>query len=246
MTNSKVPSTPIIGASHTPKFFLIVALVAAAIVFLGFLPTYWIPVISGADRLSTLIHVHAIFFFGWTLLFVLQTAFVSQGRVATHRRVGVLGVLWSLGTITVGYYIALSTISRDLDAIDGSLGAVFTIIPFSQVCMFSCFIALGIATVKNSDVHKRFMTLAALVVLTPALARICIAVLGAPSVPLIFIVSNGIVVGVVWYDTRRNHRLHPVFLWGGIAILLIRIARVPFSMTSWWRSAAEAMTSWVG
>ena len=225
-------------------FFLVVAMTSAVIVFLGFVPTYWIPAISDAGQLRTLIHIHALLFFGWSVLFVVQTALVWRDHVAAHRRVGVLAGLWSFATIVVGFLLAVSVIGRDLDAIDGSAGSIVTIIPLTQVCLFSCFLTLGIANIKQVESHKRYMTLAALVAVTPAIARLSAAAQGAPSVPVIFLVSNACLVGVAWYDRRRTGSLHPVFLWGGVLILFVRVVRIPVAMTPSWRATAEVLAAW--
>jgi hypothetical protein len=229
-------------------FYPAIGLATLAIVLLGFVPTYWSPIVFGAARAPLFVHIHAAFFFGWVVLFVVQTMLVSRGRVAVHRRVGVLAALWTSSTVALGFYLAAITIDRDLAMIDGTLGAALTVIPLSQVCMFSCFVGLGFATLKNRESHKRFMTLAALVALTPAVARIFTAILGDQSaflIPVIFLVSNGILFGLVWYDAVRRGRWHPVFLWGAVGILLVRIVRVPFSTTSVWRSTAETISMWV-
>ncbi|MCZ6657374.1 MAG: hypothetical protein O7C67_08770 [Gammaproteobacteria bacterium] len=226
--------------------FLVVALIIAALVFVGFAPTYWIPLVSADTTLSTAIHVHAALFFGWALLFVAQTALAHKQMLDVHKRVGSVGVLWSLGTIVAGFFLAFSTIARDLDAIDGTLNGVVTLIALSQVCMFAGFILLGVLHVSKPPSHKRFMTLAALVAVTPAIARISNAILGAPSVPVIFAASTGILLAVIWFDTTHNRRLHPVFLWGGITILAVRVIRIPVAMSPAWRSTAEAIGAWVG
>ncbi|MCZ6641599.1 MAG: hypothetical protein O7F71_08485 [Gammaproteobacteria bacterium] len=142
--------------------------------------------------------------------------------------------------------ILIETITRDLELIDGTFNAVPTFIPLTQIFMFACFIAAALTSIRKPDVHKRFMVLAALVATTPALARLFLAALGEPSliaVGSIFLASNGLIVIVAWYDANCNNRLHPVFLYGGLGILLIRIARVPFAMSPIWHETAEFIST---
>ena len=76
--------------------------------------------------------------------------------------------------------------------------------------------------------------------------RLFLVALGEPSlivVGSIFLASNGLIVIVAWYDANCNNRLHPIFLYGGLGILLIRIARVPFAMSPIWRETAGFMST---
>ncbi len=103
-------------------------------------------------------------------------------------------------------------------------------------------LALLLQRTKSLTLLLQMMVLAALVATTPALARLFLAALGEPSlivVGSIFLVSNGLIVLVAWYDANRNHRLHPIFLYGGLGILLVRIVRVPFAMSPTWRETAQ-------
>ena len=236
------------AASSKKLSFLTTAVAVVAIVFTGFMPTYLIPVISSTQSIPALLHLHAALFFGWVLIFLVQSILVFQGRLAVHRCIGKIAAVWTMGTITTGFYLAFITISRDLGLIDGSFGAVQTVIPFSQICMFTCLIIVALANTKRPDLHKRVMVLAALVATTPALARIGLVVVGEPSpmaVGLIFLASNGLIIVVGSYDAICTGRIHPVFLYGGLAILLVRIARVPFAMTSLWRDTAESISKFM-
>ena len=65
------------------------------------------------------------------------------------------------------------------------------------------------------------------------------------AVGLIFLASNGLIIVVGSYDAICTGRIHPVFLYGGLAILLVRIAKVPFAMTSLWRETAESISKFM-
>jgi hypothetical protein len=157
--------------------------------------------------------------------------------------VGIGGVFYTLALIVLSLYIAVQTISRDLHLITNSTESVPTIIPLTQILMFTLFFGLGTIRRHHSELHKRFIVLAALVAVTPALARISIGILGVPNVPLIFTVSNLLILVVIYLDWRATRRVHPVYLWGGIAILLIRVIRVPLAMSTVWKSFANSIAA---
>jgi hypothetical protein len=205
----------------TRSLFPATAVAVVVIVFVGFLPTYWAVVVVSPDSIQPLLHLHAVLFFGWAVLFLVQSILVSRNRLDLHRGLGKIAAAWALVTIITGTWLAFVTITRDLELIDGTFRAVTTVIPLTQICMFTCLVAAALANTGNPDAHKRFMVLAALVATTPALARIGLAVLGEPSPMLvgsIFLTSNGLIVVVAWFDTSRSGRLHPVFLYGGLGI----------------------------
>lgn len=246
MNRISEPSTLASASQRSRSPFLVTAFATVAIVFIGFSPTYWIPIITSPEPIRSLLHMHAALFFGWVVLFLVQSMLVRQNRLAAHRRIGKIAAVWAIITITTGIYLAIETITRDLELIDGTFNAVPTFIPLTQIFMFACFIAAALTNIRKPDVHKRFMVLAALVATTPALARLFLAALGEPSlivVGSIFLASNGLIVIVAWYDANCNNRLHPVFLYGGLGILLIRIARVPFAMSPIWHETAEFIST---
>jgi len=231
------------------RFYASLAAGIAIVVVVGFTPTYWRPIVFGPASLRPFVHLHAALFFGWAVLFALQAGLAASGRVALHRRLGRFAAAWSLIAVVVGLRLAVFTVARDVGQVDGTLGAVMTVIPLSQVCMFTLFVGLGLASHRHSATHLRCMTLAALVSVTPAFGRIAGGLLGPDAAALpfaVFAASTGLLLGVVGYDTRRQGRLHPVFLWGGAAVVLIRIVRIPFAMSDAWRALAEAIARWVG
>ena len=46
------------------RLFVVAAIVLTLIVFCGFVPTYWIPVVSSSGSMPSFLHLHAALFFG--------------------------------------------------------------------------------------------------------------------------------------------------------------------------------------
>ena len=136
--------------------------------------------------------------------------------------------------VAVSLVLAIRTIARDADLISGSVDAIPSIIPLSQILMFSVLFSWAIVKRGQPETHKRLLILAALVGSTPAIARISIGFLGATNVPLIFAASNLLLIGVVFVDWRLSGHLHKAFILGGLAIIVVRIARVPIAMSPAW------------
>ena len=71
------------------RFFLTMALVMMALVFAGF--SFHLAMGRSTFHRPLLIHLHAVTFMGWIVIYVLQNIFVNRGSMALHRRLGWLG-----------------------------------------------------------------------------------------------------------------------------------------------------------
>src|SRR3979490_888496 len=80
-----------IASSHAQYFYFYMALSCTAVAFLGFAPTYWLPMASRAFPPMPVVHVHGLVFFTWSLYFSFQTWLAASGRVARHRSLGMVG-----------------------------------------------------------------------------------------------------------------------------------------------------------
>ena len=86
-------------ASPARYFYLHMALACAATAFLGFAPTYFVPLAHRTFSASPVIHFHGLLFFAWSLYFVMQAWLAASGRVVNHRSFGIVGV--SLATYSL-------------------------------------------------------------------------------------------------------------------------------------------------
>ncbi len=89
------------------------SLACMAVAFLGFLPTYWMPMASGTFRANPVFHIHGMIFFSWTLYFVFQTWLAASGQVARHRMVGLIGVSLATAMTIFGILVAIASVRRD-------------------------------------------------------------------------------------------------------------------------------------
>ena len=80
------------ATSHARYFYFYMALSCMAVAFLGFAPTYWLPLASGSFSATPVVHFHGLLFFAWTLYFAFQTWLAASGRTVRHRSLGVIGV----------------------------------------------------------------------------------------------------------------------------------------------------------
>jgi len=94
------------------NFYFYMALSCAAVAFIGFAPTYWIPVASKTLKVNPVVHLHGALFFSWSLFLVYQTWLASSGRVARHRSVGMIGVSFATAMTIFGTLVAINAMKE--------------------------------------------------------------------------------------------------------------------------------------
>jgi hypothetical protein len=104
--------------------------------------------------------------------------------------------------------------------------------------MFAAFLAAALWTRRRPETHKRLMLLATISIITPAIARLWF-VGQRPVIALAL--TNLFVLAAVVYDLRRRRKVHPVYIWGGLLILVSGPVRIAIGRTELWHTIARAM-----
>lgn len=236
------------------RFYVVLAGVFLLIAFGGFTPTYWWLLAHGTFKGAPILNLHGALFFGWTLFFLLQTTLVASGRTLRHRDWGLAGI--SLATAMV-FSIVLAAINSIKVAQGMGMGDEarrFSVVSLSGALLFSGFVGLAIANVRNPELHKRLMVLAMVPLMHAATARVFKAVMapdavGPPpifiSVPPGLLVDLFIVAGIV-YDWRTRGRPHPVYWWGGAVLLAVQLGVMPVGASDTWLAIARWVESLAG
>ena len=132
------------ASSHARYFYFYMALSCMAVAFIGFAPTYWLPLASGTFPSLPVIHFHGMLFFTWTLYFAFQTWLAASGRIARHRTVGMIGVSLATAMTIFGSLAAVSALKRSAAAGLTDAGIAFTIVPLSGILFFALVFTLSL------------------------------------------------------------------------------------------------------
>jgi hypothetical protein len=220
--------------------------------FAGFAPTYFLlNYLHGVTQsgfadgatLTPLVHVHAMVFSTWMVLFVVQTGLISAGRRDLHRQLGFASVGVGLVVIGLGIMTAI-TAGRLGHHPPGWSSRAFLMIPLASVTGFAIFAALGIANRKRATFHKRMMLIATFSMLIPAGARLAKMAHSSilPAGPMGgMMIANLFLVALAAFDFSTRGRLHPVTLWGGGLFLASQPLRILLSQTAAWQSFAGVL-----
>jgi len=106
---------------------------------------------------------------------------------------------------------------------------------------------LAIMNTRKPEIHKRLMLLAAVSILDAAIARWFLTFLappgppGPPPVPVTIapaMVASLLLVVAMVRDWRTEGRVHPVYIYGTLAMLAVKVLNWPVSETATWHSFA--------
>jgi len=234
-------------AAPARYFYFHMALACMAVAFLGFAPTYWLPLAEGSFASTPVVHFHGLLFFTWTLYFAFQTWLAASGRTARHRSLGVIGVSLATAMTIFGFLVAVNAMKRSAAIGQTDAGIAFAIVPLSGILFFAVVFALAIANTRRPEIHKRLMLLAGISILDAAVARWFLTFLappgplGPPPVPVTIapaLVAYLLLVVAIVADWRTRGRPHPVYLYGGAALVAVKLLNWPISMTAAWHSLA--------
>jgi hypothetical protein len=239
-----------------PGFYNNMAVVFAAVAILGFAPSYWVPLFRGTLDMAPVVHLHALFFYGWIALFVFQTRLAATGRIIRHREFGVAGVALATGMCFVGLAAAIHGFKRLDAAGHGDAARAFTIIPVTSVLLFAGLLTAALLHVKYPATHKRLLLVATITILQAAVGRVLTLLLAppvppgaiAPPPPVVASIGGSLLtdlllVAAMLHDHRVNGRIHPAYWYAGAAVLAIQLLRVPVSRLPAWHAAVDALAA---
>ncbi|MBI4911869.1 MAG: hypothetical protein HY823_03950 [Acidobacteria bacterium] len=233
-------TTPGILTLPKRSLYTLGGLAVALIAGVGFARSYYLKSLFGAPALSPLLHVHGFVMSVWVMLFLAQTWLVAEGRVLLHRRLGLLAAFWACLVLVVG--TATGITGARLGHTPGPPPLAFLATPMVDMAVFAGFILGGLVLRERREIHRRFMMLASISVLTPALGRIPLEVILQNRPFSAWILTDLVLLLFIAVDTARNRRLHPVFAWGGLALALSHPFRVALSRTDLWLRFAAWLT----
>jgi hypothetical protein len=231
----------------TADFYVYMSVVAAAVAFLGFAPTYWAPLLTGTFRGHPVTHLHGAICFSWTLFVVFQTWLAASGRIAWHRSLGMAGVSLATAMTIFGFLATIKLMETAAATGHTEAGKAFAIVPFTSIMFFAVTFIFAIVNLRRPEWHKRLMLLATISILSAAIARwfvFFLAPLGPHGPPPVSVeimpvlVTAMLLVVVIVFDWRMRGRPHPAYVAGSVAYVAVKVLGVPVSETAAWHAVA--------
>lgn len=213
---------PLPGYGRDDRFFLTMAIVMA----LTIVAAFSLQLAMGRSTFASPLHVHlhAIAFFGWVTLFVVQNVLVTRGSIALHRRLGWIGAVWVPVMIVIGIYTTV-TMARNGTMPFFFLPAYFLVMNTLSILCFGGLVAAAILLRKRTEWHRRLLYCAMATLTGPAFGRLL------PMPLMIPYAQWGVFAAVMLWpviamiaDLRRRGSIHTALLWGVAAICGTQLA----------------------
>lgn len=213
---------PLPGYGRDDRFFLKMAIAMALTIVAGFS-------LQAATGRSTfgappLVHLHALIFFGWVVLFVSQNLLVTRGSIALHRQLGWVGAGWASAMVLVGIYTTIE-MTRNAATPFFFLPAYFLVMNILSILCFGGLVIVAISMRKRTEWHRRFMFCAMAILTGPAFGRLL------PMPLLVPYAEWGVFAAVMLWpliaivaDRRRRGHVHPALWWGTATIILMQVS----------------------
>jgi hypothetical protein len=254
-------NTTVAGAlpvrSEGRYFYLWMAGICVLVAFGGFIPTFWAKVAAGSFHAEPMIYIHGTLLFTWTIFYFSQTALIALGRTMDHRAWGLAGIsLFSIMMCAI--LVTEMAVLKRADAQGvGDAGRRFAAVTLCAWPMMAGFFTLAIINVRRPQIHKRLMLMLMIGMLTPANARVFLtffappgAASAGPPPPFVSLppglVADLLILVAMYHDWRTRGRPHPVYVFGGLALLTQQALTIPFAATATWMSIATAFEHLAG
>jgi hypothetical protein len=204
------------------RFFMIAAILMTFVLVAGFSLQLGMGRSTFASPLP--VHAHALLFFGWTTLYLLQNGLVASGRTAIHRRLGWLSAIWIPAMVAAGLYVTVAMVRR---------GAVpFFFEPayflFMDGLFLLAFAGLAVAAIvkrRQTQWHRRLMFCGMAILTGPGWGRLLPAPLLIPwAGEVTFAMVTIFPIAGMIADLRRSGKVHPAWWWGIGTIAVTQIA----------------------
>lgn len=219
--------------------------IVALVTFAGFARSYylshWLEAPASTPQITPLLAVHAAVFTTWVALMVMQPLLIATRNRRLHRKIG-------YGAAGVAFLMIVFGNLAAIAAIDGGFVGfgdpyAFYAIPFVDINSFGVLVALAVLWRNRPETHKRLILLSNVPILSAAVARIPLELLQAGA-PFTFILLPGlIIVAGIAFDRMTRGRIHPVWIWGGAAVIAAKLLVLPLMTSEPWLAFARSMSA---
>ena len=204
------------------RFFFVSAVLMALVLVGGFSMQF----LMGRSTFSApvFVHVHALLFFGWTALYVLQNALVATGSTTMHRRLGWLAAIWVPAMAIMGIFVTVVMVRR------GAVPfffqpAYFLVMNPITILIFAGLTFAAIRLRKETQWHRRLMFCGMAALTGPGFGRLL------PMPLLIPWAGWAVFAAVILFplagivrDLRKTGKVHAAWWWGAGMILVAQVA----------------------
>ena len=220
--------------------YLALCLLMAAIVIVGFTPTYFGPLFSGVVDKQPVIHFHGALYSGWMMFFTAQALLPAFGRVDLHMKLGRIGIGYAVLLVAVGLITTFNQFANFISADQVAVAERQLLGPLSDMVVFPVFFAAAVAYRRKPEIHKRLMLVATVMLLIAAVGRMAFLGSSPPLALRLGIWLSPIYLAMA-YDFFTRRLIHPVYVIG-MAVLTVVAMRGNIRDSDVWLNIAGWFT----
>jgi FtsH-binding integral membrane protein len=225
---------------RTRLFFAGTAALALLVVFAGFARTYYLGGVFDGPVLRA--DVHGLIFSAWIIVFLAQATLVARRRIDWHRRLGLAGAALVVAMIVSGLFTAIASARSGHTPLPAIPPLAFLAVPLFDIAVFGVLAGTGLRFRRQTDAHRRFMTLATIGILSPAIARLPIEFIQTWGPLAFFGLQDLLVLACFAYDWRTARRIHWATVAGALLIVISQPLRLMVAGTDAWLAFAGWLT----
>ncbi|WP_205481079.1 hypothetical protein [Sphingomonas arenae] len=216
--------SPLERVTRERRFYTRMALFLAAVVFIGFAPSFYLRGYVSFPRpnptLPPAVMLHGLVFTAWMLLVVAQTQLIAANRRDLHMKLGLAGMAFAAALIPIMYLTAVWQVARaNQPPFTDPLS--WSIVPIAGIVPFALLLWLGWSRRRDAQWHKRAMLSAAiLTVAGPAIGRLPLAPPSLAGFTVQMILGLLLFVPLFLWDRRSLGRIHPA-TWTGFSLAAV-------------------------
>ena len=199
-----------------------------------------------------IVHVHAVIFVGWLVLFTVQVFLIRARRTDTHRRLGFAMAFLAALMAVVGPVTALAV--QHLHRADPGSDPAFLSVQLTDILAFAGLVAAGLFLRQAPAAHRRLMLLGTLYITDAGFARWwadgLLHVFGTAGGGMwiaLYAGPNLAYLAMGAYDLMTRRRLHPAFVLAGLWMLAVQAAALLlYGSPAWLALARRIIAAWPG
>lgn len=218
------------------RFYARMSWVCLIVAFVGFAPSFLLPLAQGQFARPPVFYIHAVLFFGWVTFLCAQAWMAVSGRVAAHRHWGILGaVIAALMGVSV---IAVAVSRMNEISSSGSLQFAPAVwVAVAELIVFETCVTLALISIGRPANHRRLILLGTLSLLRAPLIRWTTVIFGAPvgvepapaAILFVQIAYLLLLVIPVIHEVRLEGRVSRIYAIGVPVIYVFNLVAFPLA-----------------
>ena len=242
MATSSAPNPALLVRLRDRRFYLLISIFTAALVFAGFARTFFLNSFFARLHLPPLFVVHGVVFSSWLVILVTQSGLVSAKKIRIHKTLGYASIAIVVAMFALGWIMSVQAAQRGFTPPGGPPPLAFLAFQLFGLFAFVALIAAAYLFRNRPETHKRLMVGATILLLTPAVARIFLIYTTNSVLPKTLGVQFVLFLACMAYDLYTRKRVHIAWVWSTAAFLWFVCAAIFGGPTRTWLTVAHWIT----